>query len=90
MNLLKRSKPVLIAPECHAPDCHYDGDQYTMIKCRSCEQWFCPDHIDAQETVQLIKTVDPTFQGISYYVGLCLGCRGTMRQQQPTTSRWLL
>ncbi len=90
MNFLRRSKPVLIAPECHAPDCHHAGDQYTMVKCRSCEQWFCSDHVDTEETVQLVKTVDRAFQGLSYYAGLCLACHGEIRQQKPTNSRWLL
>jgi hypothetical protein len=90
MHFLKRWNPLLIAPECHAADCQHAGDQYTMIKCRCCEQWYCSDHVDTQETVQLVKTVDRAFQGLSYYMGLCLGCRGEMRQQRPTNSHWLL
>jgi hypothetical protein len=84
------ANPTLIAPECHAPDCHYDGDQYVMVKCRCCGHWFCPEHVDAEESVRLINTTEPAVEGLSYYLGLCLGCRGAMRQQHPTNSAWLL
>ena len=40
--------------------------QYTMVKCRCCEQWYCSDRVDTQETVQLVKTVDRAFRGLSY------------------------
>jgi hypothetical protein len=29
------------------------------------------------------------YYSLSYYVGLCLGCCGTIRQQHPTNSAWL-
>ncbi len=37
--------PTLLTPECDAPGCSVAGDQYTMIRCRGCGAWFCPDHI---------------------------------------------
>ena len=86
---MNRWTPVLIAPECHVSDCHHGGDQYTMVKCRCCEQWYCSDHVDMQETVRQVRTVDPVLHGLSYYVGLCLGCCGAIRQQHPTNSAWL-
>ena len=86
---MNQRTPVLISPECHAAECHNSGDQYTMIKCRNCEQWYCSEHVDMQETALQVKTVDPVLHGLAYYVGLCLGCRGTMREQHPTNSAWL-
>ena len=87
---MRRSSSVLIAPECHASGCHHDGDQYTMIKCRQCQHWYCPEHVDMSETARLITLADPKLQNLSYYLGLCFSCRGALREQQPARSAWLL
>jgi hypothetical protein len=46
---MRRTAPLLIAPECSASGCHHNGDQYLMIKCRSCDRWFCEEHFEAAE-----------------------------------------
>jgi hypothetical protein len=85
-----RKPPTIIVPECHASDCHHDGDQYTMVKCRNCDQWYCTDHIVMQEGAHQIKSVDPALHGVTYYLGLCLGCLGSERQQRPVNTTWIL
>ena len=87
---MRRATYMLIAPECYAPGCHHDGDQYTMIKCRECHRWYCPEHVDQQEAVRLITLAHPAPQSLSYYLGLCFACRGALRERQPTQSAWLL
>ena len=43
--------PTLITPEWDAPGCLISGDQYTMVRCRACAAWFCPEHIAPAEGV---------------------------------------
>src|SRR5262245_47967220 len=73
--------PMVITPECGAPGCSVTGDQYTMVRCRLCDHWFCPDHIDAEEGVTLARPVRPALRGLAYYQGLCVLC-----QRAPATS----
>jgi hypothetical protein len=61
-----------------------------MIKCRQCQHWYCPEHVDMSETARLITLADPKLQNLSYYLGLCFSCRGALREQQPARSAWLL
>ena len=82
--------PVFIAPECHVQGCHYDGDQYTMVKCRVCDHWFCPEHLGSNETVRRVSMVDTGLPGLSYYLGLCADCRQKLSQRRrPVDSSWL-
>jgi len=67
--------PTLLTPECDAPGCSVAGDQYTMIRCRSCGAWFCPDHIAAAEGVTLVRPPDPAPRGLAYYQGRCVTCQ---------------
>jgi hypothetical protein len=64
----------LITPECEAPDCSVGGDQYTMVRCRGCQAWFCPEHIVAQEGVTLVRPAPSTLRGLAYYQGICRAC----------------
>ncbi len=75
--------PTVIAPECHVQGCHYDGDQYTMVKCRSCDHWFCPEHLGSNETVRRVSMVDTGLPGLSYYLGLCAECRNKLSMKRP-------
>jgi hypothetical protein len=96
---MKEAAPLLIAPECSAPGCHHDGDQYMMIKCHSCDQWFCEEHyemlewngrqgqrITAVPTVKLVKT---GLDGLAYYLGSCMACREKRTGRRPVDSSWL-
>lgn len=47
---MKQAEPLLIAPECSAQGCHRDGEAAMMIKCRSCDHWFCEEHFETAET----------------------------------------
>jgi len=67
--------PTLLTPECDAPGCSVAGDQYTMVHCRSCGAWFCPDHIAAAEGVTLMCPPDPALRGLAYYQGRCVSCQ---------------
>jgi hypothetical protein len=64
----------LVTPECEAPDCSVSGDQYTMVRCRGCKGWFCPEHVAAQEGVTLVRPAPGTLLGLAYYEGLCYAC----------------
>jgi hypothetical protein len=87
---MQHSAPIFIAPECHAPGCHHDGDQYTMVKCRSCDHWFCTEHLDSQDTIRRISIVETGLPGLSYYLGLCTTCRGTqVQRRRRVDSSWL-
>lgn len=50
----------LITPECEFLDCGVGGDQYTKVRCRGCQAWFCP--------------APSTLKGLANYEGLCLAC----------------
>ena len=67
--------PLLIVPGCHARGCDVAGDQYSMVLCRKCRQWFCAAHIDTHEGVHLLSADSPGLRGLAYYQGLCLRCR---------------
>ena len=69
------STPVLITPECAARACGVAGDQYTMVRCRGCEAWFCAEHIAAEEGVTLVRTVSRALNGLAYYQGICVPCQ---------------
>jgi hypothetical protein len=71
------SAPILITPECHAPGCHADGDQFTMVLCCECGAWYCPEHIAAGEGVRLVKRLAAPLTGLTYYVGICQACAQT-------------
>jgi hypothetical protein len=72
--------PTLITPECGARGCGTTGDQYTMIHCRRCAHWFCPDHISAEEAVALVHSHRAPIHGLSYYQGLCVPCQQARRR----------
>jgi hypothetical protein len=67
--------PTLITPECDAPGCDVAGDQYTMVRCRGCGAWFCPEHIDAAEGVTLVRPRSQALTGLAYYEGICIPCQ---------------
>jgi hypothetical protein len=94
---MKQVAPFLIAPECAASGCQHDGDQYTMIKCRSCGHWFCEEHIvtaagsQSQRLARIptVKLVDTGLQGLAYYLGCCTACRDAQPVRRPVDSSWL-
>lgn len=94
---MRKTAPMLIAPECSAPKCHHDVDQSMMIKCRSCGQWFCEDHIVPAEDrpgeratqVPTVKLVGTGWQGVTYYLGYCATCYQERLARQPVNSSWL-
>jgi hypothetical protein len=94
---MKQAAPLLIAPECSAQGCHHDGDQFRMIKCRSCGHWFCEEHIVAAEGNQsqrvtrspTVKLVDTGLHGLAYYLGCCVACREQQPERRPVDSSWL-
>jgi hypothetical protein len=67
--------PTLITPECDAPGCDVAGDQYTMVRCRRCGAWFCPEHIAADQGVTLVRSARRALSGLAYYQGLCVPCQ---------------
>jgi len=75
--------PILITPECGAPGCSVAGDQYTMVRCGGCHRWFCPEHIDTEEGVTLMRPARPALRGLAYYQGSCALCQQA-RQQAPS------
>lgn len=78
--------PTLITPECDAPGCGVAGDQYTMIRCRGCGAWFCPEHVAAEEGVTLVRPASRALSGLAFYQGICVPCqqaRQQARQQAP-------
>lgn len=82
--------PMLIAPECHAPGCHHDGDQYSMVKCSTCGHWFCPEHIEMNdEHGRRVTLVESGLRGLSYYLGRCADCRERFTPRKRTDSAWL-
>jgi hypothetical protein len=94
---MRKTAPQLIAPECFAPGCHHNGDQHLMIKCRSCDHWFCQEHFETAEEsegdrasesrsqritgVPTVKLVKTGLDGLGYYLGCCMACR--VQQKQP-------
>ena len=92
---MRRTAPLLIAPECSASGCHRNGDQYLMIKCHSCDRWFCEEHFEAAEesesdsgsesqritTVPTVKLVKTGLNDLTYYLGSCMACRAKQRRQ---------
>jgi len=74
--------PTLISPECDSPGCSMAGDQYTMVRCRTCGAWFCPRHVASAEAVTLVRTVALELGGLSYYQGSCVPCQQARRQNQ--------
>ena len=67
--------PTLITPECGAPSCDVTGDQYTMVRCRECGAWFCPEHIASEEGVTLVRPRGRALSGLAYYQGICVSCQ---------------
>ncbi|HEY7341090.1 MAG TPA: hypothetical protein VH591_09435 [Ktedonobacterales bacterium] len=72
-----------------------------MIKCHSCDQWFCEEHFEATEengngnrrqriagvpTVKLVKT---GLNDLAYYLGSCMACRAKQAGRRPVDSSWL-
>ena len=87
---MRKSKPVVIAPECHEPGCHHAGDQFTMVKCRSCDHWFCAEHLGTQDTIRRSSIMETGVKGLAYYLGLCASCREKQLQKRsPVGSTWL-
>ncbi len=93
---MKQTAPLLIAPECSAPNCYRDGEQYMMIKCRSCGHWFCEEHLEGAEDSQsqraqvpTVKLVETGVRGLTYYLGYCSTCRDTHATRSPIDSTWL-
>lgn len=94
---MRRTAPLLIAPECSGSGCHHNADQYLMIKCRSCDRWFCEEHFEAAEgsesdsgnenrnqritNVPTVKLVKTGLDNLTFYVGSCMACRAKQRQQ---------
>ncbi len=89
---MSQSTPFLIAPECYAPGCHHDGDQYTMVKCRSCGHWFCGEHLSSDASADSrrdVALVESGLRGLSFYLGLCATCRHLPPERHPVDSSWL-
>lgn len=87
--MMHRSEPIVIAPECYAPGCHHDGDQYTMVKCRTCGHWFCAEHLETDGDGRSVTLVDTGLTGLAYYVGQCAECREKPPVRHPVDSSWL-
>jgi hypothetical protein len=71
------SAPMLITPECDTPGCSIAGDQYTMVRCRRCGGWFCPEHIDAAAGARLVRPGrlgSSALRDLAYYQGICVPC----------------
>jgi hypothetical protein len=66
---------IVITPECRARGCSVSGDQYTMVRCRRCDAWFCPDHIDPAEGVRLVTHHCAPLVGVAFYIGTCQTCQ---------------
>ncbi|MGO8948543.1 MAG: hypothetical protein ACLQUY_12960 [Ktedonobacterales bacterium] len=66
---------MLLTQECESPGCNVAGDQFTMVRCRDCGGWFCPQHVDAKEGVTLIHVAPRVLRGLGYYQGICTACR---------------
>jgi hypothetical protein len=77
--------PTVITPECHARGCSVSGDQYTMVRCRRCDAWFCPDHIDPAEGVRLVTHHRAPLVGLTVYIGICRTCRTCQHQRHALT-----
>jgi hypothetical protein len=74
---MQKSTPMLITPTCHVPGCPHDGDQDTMVKCRTCEQWFCLQHFAYQDPIRRASSGERGVAGLASSRGLCAACRGT-------------
>ncbi|MEO7001266.1 MAG: hypothetical protein ABI068_05665 [Ktedonobacterales bacterium] len=85
MNTTTSFTPLLMTPECGAQGCSVEGDQYSMVRCHVCSSWFCPEHISADEPVQVVRATTRLAAGLSYYSGICASCR---QQEQPDS--WLI
>jgi hypothetical protein len=86
---MEHAAPLLIAPECAAPGCHYDGDQHMMVKCRSCGLWFCKEHLKGDDSGLSITLVDTGLHGLAYNLGYCTTCREKQPVRRPVDSSWL-
>lgn len=64
----------LITPACDVPGCTVAGDQYTMVRCRTCGAWVCPQHIAPEEGVTLRHYGRHAPRDLQYYQGLCVRC----------------
>ena len=90
MQQVHQEAPLLIAPECYAPGCHHDGDQYSMVKCSSCGHWFCAEHIETNdENRGRVALVESGLRGLAYYEGRCPTCREQIPERHPVDSTWL-
>ena len=76
---------ILITPECAASGCSAAGDQYTMVRCRSCGAWVCPEHIAAEEGITLSRYSLSASSDLRYYQGLCLSCAPDRDQRYPAS-----
>jgi hypothetical protein len=65
---------LLITPECNAPGRSVAGDQYTMVHCRACGAWFCPEYIDAAAGARLVRLGSSALRDLAYYEGICVLC----------------
>ncbi len=86
---MDQSAPMMITPECHADGCHNDGDQYTMVKCRSCGHWFCAEHFRSEDEDRSVALVASGLRGLAYYQGYCASCREERLTRKPVDSSWL-
>ena len=87
---MEKPGPVFIAPECHEPGCRRAGDQYTMVKCRMCDHWFCAEHLHTQDTIRRSSIMDIGIPGFAYYLGLCAGCgEKQANRRRAVDSTWL-
>lgn len=66
--------PLLITPECGTQGCSVTGDQYTMVRCRGCNRWYCADHTATEDLVEVKHTHDANTGDITFYQGLCRSC----------------
>src|SRR5262249_21173745 len=55
----------LLTPECNAEARRVPGDQYTMVHCRGCGAWCCPEHITAAAGVSRVRLPDRTLRGLA-------------------------
>ena len=87
---MRHRSPTVIAPECHVAGCHHTGDQFTMVKCRVCTQWYCAEHLGTQDTIRRSSIMDTGRKGLSYYLGLCASCSEQLAlKRRAVGSTWL-
>jgi hypothetical protein len=53
-----------------------------MVRCRRCDAWFCPDHIDPAEGVRLVTHQCAPLVGVAFYIGTCQTCQRQRHAQR--------